>query len=106
VSRVESIERDIQKLSAEELADLRRWLATFDTEVRDRKFDDDVRAGKLDERAEWALRDHATGESTGFRPTTRAARVVPISRSAVDGSNDGPVWFWAGSHAEYDRLVG
>lgn len=24
---------------------------------------------------------------------------------AVDGP-DGPVWFWIGSHAEYDRLVG
>jgi len=23
---------------------------------------------------------------------------------AVD-SDDGPVWFWIGSHAEYDRLI-
>jgi len=64
MSRVESIERDIQNLSEDELADLRRWFAVFDAEAWDRQFEDDVRAGKLDQYAEWALRDHAAGKST------------------------------------------
>jgi hypothetical protein len=64
MSKVESIERDIQKLSDDELADLRSWFATFDAGVWDRQFEDDVRAGKLDKHAEWALRDHAAGKST------------------------------------------
>jgi len=64
MSKVESIERDIQKLNEDELADLRRWFAAFDADAWDRQFEDDVRAGKLDQHAEWALRDHAAGKST------------------------------------------
>jgi hypothetical protein len=64
MSKVESIERDIQKLSDEELSDLRQWFATFDAEAWDRQFDEDVRAGRLDTQAEWALRDHAAGKTT------------------------------------------
>jgi hypothetical protein len=66
MSRVESIERDIQKLSDDELADLRQWFAAFDAEAWDRQFEDDVRAGRLDKQAEWALRDHAAGKTTRF----------------------------------------
>jgi len=64
MSKVESIERDIQKLSDEELSDLRQWFTAFDAEAWDRQFEEDVRAGKLDKQAEWALRDHAAGKST------------------------------------------
>jgi hypothetical protein len=66
MSKVESIEGDIQKLSDDELADLRQWFAAFDAETWDRQFEDDVRAGKLDKQAEWALRDHAAGKTTRF----------------------------------------
>jgi hypothetical protein len=64
MSKVESIERDIQKLSDDELTDLRQWFAAFDAEAWDHQFDEDVRAGKLDKQAEWALHDHAAGKST------------------------------------------
>jgi len=64
MSKVETIERDIKNLNEDELADLRRWFAAFDAEAWDRQFEDDVHAGKLDQHAEWALRDHAAGKST------------------------------------------
>ncbi len=64
MSKVQSIEREIQDLSDDELADLRRWFAEFDAESWDRQFEDDARTGKLDQLAEWALRDHAAGKST------------------------------------------
>jgi len=64
MSRIESIERDIRSLNDDELADLRRWFADSDAQAWDRQFEDDVRAGKLDQQAEWALRDHAAGKST------------------------------------------
>jgi len=64
MSKVESIEHDIQKLTGDELAVLRRWFAEFDAQAWDRQFEDDVRAGRLDEHAERALRTHAAGEST------------------------------------------
>jgi hypothetical protein len=66
MSKVESIEGDIQKLSDDELADLRQWFDAFDAEAWDRQFEEDVRSGKLDKQAEWALRDHAAGKTTRF----------------------------------------
>ena len=64
MSKVEHIENQIQELSAEELATLREWFASFDAEAWDRQLEADVKAGKLDTLAERALRDHLAGRST------------------------------------------
>ena len=64
MGKLEIIEAQIKELSREDLAQLREWLASFDAEVWDRKFETDVRAGKLDALAENALRDHLAGRST------------------------------------------
>ncbi len=64
MTKVENIVRQINELSAEELAAFRDWFAKFDAEVWDRQFEADVKAGKLDALAERALRDHAAGRST------------------------------------------
>ncbi len=64
MSKVESLERQIQQLSPEELAEFRRWYAEFDADRWDRQFESDVKAGKLDALAEKALRAHASGQST------------------------------------------
>jgi succinate dehydrogenase flavin-adding protein (antitoxin of CptAB toxin-antitoxin module) len=64
MSKVENLEKQIQQLSPEELAEFRRWYAEFDADLWDRQFESDVKAGKLDALAETALRAHAAGEST------------------------------------------
>jgi hypothetical protein len=64
MTKVESIEQEIQHLSGEELAAFRRWYEDFDAKAWDREFDDDVRAGRLDELAARALQAHAAGKST------------------------------------------
>jgi len=64
MSPVEVIERQIEKLSPEELVRLREWFAQFDAIAWDQQFEADVQAGKLDELAERALRSHASGQST------------------------------------------
>lgn len=64
VSKVENIERQIKDLSPGELTAFREWFAEFDAEIRDRQFEADATAGKLDRLAERALRDHAGGRST------------------------------------------
>ena len=64
MGKVENIEGQIQELSPEELATLRKWFAEFDAEAWDRQFEADVKAGKLDALAERALRDHVAGRST------------------------------------------
>src|SRR5262245_14268216 len=66
MNKVESIEKEIEKLSSEELAKFRNWYAAFDAEVWDRQFEADVNAGKLDALADKALRDHSSGKTTKF----------------------------------------
>lgn len=63
MSKVEAIEQQIEKLSADELATFRRWYASFDAEVWDREFEVDVKAGRLDALAEKALRAHSSGQT-------------------------------------------
>jgi hypothetical protein len=64
MSKVETLEKQIQQLSPEELAEFRRWYAEFDAILWDRQFESDVKTGKLDALAEKALRAHAAGQST------------------------------------------
>ena len=64
MSKIETIEKQIQELSAEDLALFRQWFAEFDAESWDRQFERDVRAGKLDALAEKALKQHAEGKTT------------------------------------------
>ncbi len=64
MSKLENLEKQIQQLSPEELAEFRRWYAEFDADLWDRQFESDVKAGKLDALAEKALRAHAARQST------------------------------------------
>jgi hypothetical protein len=64
MGNVENIERQIQQLSADELAEFRLWFAEFDAELWDRQLDSDVPSGKLDALAREALRAHAAGTTT------------------------------------------
>jgi hypothetical protein len=64
MNKVENIEKQIQELSSEELAEFREWFAQFDAEAWDQQLQADVKAGKLDALAESALRAHAAGRST------------------------------------------
>lgn len=54
MSRVEAIEQQIEKLSRDELAELRCWFAEFDSDAWDRQIEEDVRAGRLDRAMEEA----------------------------------------------------
>jgi hypothetical protein len=64
MSKVESIEQQIENLSPTELAAFRRWYAAFDAAAWDNEFEADVKAGKLDAFADKALRAHTSGQST------------------------------------------
>lgn len=63
MGNVEKIERDIQALSPEELAQFRAWFLEYDRAAWDRQLEHDVQAGKLDPLADKALRDHAAGKT-------------------------------------------
>jgi hypothetical protein len=64
MSKIEGLEKQVQELSPEELADFRRWFAEYDAQIWDRQLEADAKSGKLDELAEKALRAHAAGHST------------------------------------------
>ena len=63
MSSVERLERQVQALSHEELAQFRSWFLDFDWAAWDAQLERDVAAGRLDTLAEQALRDHASGET-------------------------------------------
>lgn len=63
MSRIQEIEQEVQKLSPGELAEFREWFVQYDAEAWDRKLEEDVEAGKLDDLAERALHDHKAGKS-------------------------------------------
>ena len=64
MDKVALLKARVQDLSPEGLAQFREWFEEFDAEVWDRKFEADVRAGKLEALAERALQAH-----TAKRPT-------------------------------------
>lgn len=64
MSDLDNIERQIEALSAEELAQFRAWFAKFDLAAWDRQLEADILAGNLDPITEKARRDHAKGKTT------------------------------------------
>jgi len=64
VSRVQEIAAQLRTLSGAELRELRAWLDEYEDRMWDEQFEGEVAAGKWDEHAEKALRDHKEGRST------------------------------------------
>lgn len=64
MSTVDEIEQAIRNLDPQDLIVLREWFAEFDAELWDRRFEQDVAAGRLDHLAEEALRDLREGRCT------------------------------------------
>lgn len=56
MSTVQEIERAIEKLSEEELAEIRAW-------IWDRDIENDAAAGRFDALADEALREHREGKT-------------------------------------------
>ena len=64
MGKVERIEEEVLALSPEELAQFRAWFLEHDWAAWGGQFECDVQAGRLDDLARKALRDHATGKTT------------------------------------------
>jgi hypothetical protein len=64
MSRIEELEKQIQALSAEELAQFRDWFLEYDWATWDHQIERDNSAGNLDRLAEKALREHSAGKTT------------------------------------------
>ncbi len=64
MTKVKMLEAEIEKLSAEEFAELREWLLDKDWEVWDRQVEADAASGKLDNLFEKAEAEHRAGKTT------------------------------------------
>jgi hypothetical protein len=64
MTRLETLEHDVQSLTPQELATFRAWFAEYDWQAWDRQLERDVAAGKLDKMAAEALAEDECGETT------------------------------------------
>ena len=64
MSKIEKIEQEVKALSPDELARFRAWFLEYDWAAWDLQIERDAQAGRLDDLAARALRDHATGKTT------------------------------------------
>jgi hypothetical protein len=63
MSKVEQLEREVEHLSPEELANFRAWFAAFDAAEWDAKFERHASSGALDSLADAAIAEHRAGHS-------------------------------------------
>jgi hypothetical protein len=66
MTRVETLEDQIERLSPEEFTELRNWLFERDWENWDRQIERDAASGRLDRIFEEAREAHRQGKSTKF----------------------------------------
>ena len=63
MSRVDTIEKEVCKLSPRKLTAFREWFARYDAEAWEKQLEADIKAGRLDQLAEESLADHEAGKS-------------------------------------------
>lgn len=63
MTRVESLEKEVEKLTPEELAALRVWFIEHDWQAWDRQLEEDVASGKLTSSPMEALAEFQRGET-------------------------------------------
>ena len=66
MTKVQTLESEVQNLSPEELAEFRSWFADYDGEVWDRQIEADILAGKFDDLEAEALAELERGETIEF----------------------------------------
>lgn len=63
MTKVEALEKEVQKLTPEELAAFREWFTEYDWQAWDRQIERDSAAGRLDKFAAEALAEFERGET-------------------------------------------
>lgn len=64
MNRVKVIESQVSEFTPEELAVFRQWFQNFDSELWDRKIEEDAKAGRFDALANEALDQHRRGKTS------------------------------------------
>ncbi len=61
---LQQLEKSISELPPEQLSKFREWFLAFDANKWDQQLEGDVAAGRLDQLADEAIREHQAGKST------------------------------------------
>jgi len=64
VTKLEALQREVESLRPDELAEFRAWFAEYDWQVWDRQIEADSKSGKFDVLAAAALAEFDRGETT------------------------------------------
>lgn len=70
------------------------------------KLADDAFALFLENQDHPSLRYHKLADSENLRTNSYSASITMKYRAVCTIDGDTRVWYWVGSHADYDRLVG
>ena len=62
MTALQTAEKSVATLSAEELAEFRKWFAEFDADAWDAQIEADATAGRLDPLADEALEEYQRGK--------------------------------------------
>ena len=63
MGKVQRLEQEIKALAPNELDAFRKWFQEYDAQQWDKKIEEDVVSGKLDQLAQKALADHKAGRT-------------------------------------------
>lgn len=63
MTKIEALEREVEKLTRQELAAFRDWFIEYDWQAWDHEIEDDAAAGKLDKFVAEALEEHKVGKT-------------------------------------------
>jgi hypothetical protein len=63
MTRLEALEKEVENLTADELASFRRWFIEHDWQTWDAQLENDIATGKLDDLAAEALAEYRRGET-------------------------------------------
>ena len=66
MTKVEDIEKAVERLSPEELGEFRAWFEAFDARLFDERIERDAKAGKLDRLIAEARANHEAGRREEF----------------------------------------
>jgi hypothetical protein len=89
VSEVEQVERQVEKLSAADLAKFRAWFLEFDARVWDAQIESDLKAGKLQDLIAEALADYKPARRVSFEFHDAAGKATSPFTSFAQPSQRG-----------------
>ena len=63
MTKLEKLEREVEKLSLAEMAAFRAWFRKYDSDEWDRQIEEDIQSGKLESLAEEAVSAYKAGRT-------------------------------------------